>query len=70
MAKPKPKKVASKPAAPEPSAEAIVVADMQRFFHAHGYYRAQDVHQILGSPVGGLTIETPTDVVFCAKSEK
>jgi dihydropteroate synthase len=44
--------------------DAEVVADMQRFFHEHGYYRAEDVQRILGDPVGGVTITTQSNLIF------
>jgi len=49
--------------------DAAVVADMQRFFHEHGFYRAEDVHRIMGDPSKGITVTTSSDLVF-SKSEK
>ena len=54
---------------PDQKNDAAIVADMQRFFYVHGYYRAEDVHRILGDPSGGVTISTQSDLVFSKTSK-
>ena len=51
------------------SDDAIVVADAQKFFHTHGYYRTEDVHRIFGDPSGGVTVATSSDLVFSASQK-